>query len=102
MWKRGWDEEYGGLRYFTDLRGLPVSEYWAEMKFWWPHNEAIIATLLAWHLSADAKYLRWHSDVHDWAHRVFPDPGHGEWFGYAHRDGRISTKLNPSSAARER
>jgi N-acylglucosamine 2-epimerase len=24
---------------------------------------------------------------------VFPDPAHGEWFGYAHRDGRISTPL---------
>jgi N-acylglucosamine 2-epimerase len=24
---------------------------------------------------------------------VFADPVHGEWFGYAHRDGRISTRL---------
>ncbi len=93
MWHRGWDAEFGGLHYFTDLRGLPVQEYWAEMKFWWPHNEAIIATLLAWWLTGDAKYARWHRMVHDWAHRVFPDPEHGEWFGYAHRDGRIATRL---------
>lgn len=93
MWERGWDPEFGGLFYFTDLRGLPVQEYWAEMKFWWPHNEAIIATLLAWQLTGNAKYARWHRQVHDWAHRVFPDPEYGEWFGYAHRDGRISTRL---------
>ena len=45
MWERGWDEEYGGMFYFRDLRGLPVQEYWHDMKFWWPHNEAIIARL---------------------------------------------------------
>jgi N-acylglucosamine 2-epimerase len=93
MWARGWDREFGGLYYFCDLKGWPVQEYWAEMKFWWPHNEAIIATLLAWQLTGDAKYAAWHRLVHDWAHRVFPDPAHGEWFGYAHRDGRISTQL---------
>lgn len=93
MWERGWDREYGGILYFTDLRGLPVQEYWAEMKFWWPHNEAEIATLLAWQLTGDRKYIAWHAQVHDWSHRVYPDSVYGEWFGYAHRDGRISTRL---------
>ena len=93
MWDRGWDREFGGLLYFTDLRGLPVQEYWAEMKFWWPHNEAEIATLLACQLTGDAKYATRHTLVHNWSHRVFADPVHGEWFGYAHRDGRISTRL---------
>ncbi len=93
MWKRGWDSEHGGLLYFTDLRGLPVQEYWSEMKFWWPHNEAEIATLLAWQLTKDPKYAVWHAMVHEWSHRVFSDSVHGEWFGYAHRDGRISTRL---------
>lgn len=93
MWGRGWDPEFGGLLYFTDLAGRPVQEYWAEMKFWWPHNEAIIATLLAYGLTGEARYARMHTQVHDWAHRVFADPEQGEWFGYAHRDGRISTQL---------
>ena len=93
MWARGWDKEHGGLLYFTDLHGKPVQEYWAEMKFWWPHNEAEIATLLAWQLTKNAKYLEWHKLVHEWSHRVFADPAHGEWFGYAHRDGKISTRL---------
>lgn len=93
MWKRGWDEEHGGLFYFRDLRGLPVQEYWHDMKFWWPHNEAIIATLLAWRLTGDDKYERWHQQVHDWSFKYFADPEFGEWYGYLHRDGRISVRL---------
>lgn len=88
MWARGWDAEHGGLLYNTDVRGLPVQEYWHHMKFWWPHNEAVIATLLAWQLSGDAKYLEWHRLVHEWAYTHFADPEHGEWFGYLDRGGR--------------
>ena len=93
MWERGWDCEYGGILYFTDVRGLPVQEYWHDMKFWWPHNEAIIATLLAHHLTGDPRYEEMHRQVHDWAYRHFPDELHGEWYGYLHRDGRVSVPL---------
>lgn len=91
MWDRGWDQEYGGLLYFRDLRNLPVQEYWHDMKFWWPHNEAIIATLLAYELTGNAKYANWHQQVHDWSFQHFADPEFGEWYGYLHRDGRISS-----------
>lgn len=93
MWKRGWDDEFGGLFYFRDLRGLPVQDYWHDMKFWWPHCEAIIATLLAWTLTGDAKYARWHQQVHTWSFAHFPDQEFGEWYGYLHRDGRVSVQL---------
>jgi N-acylglucosamine 2-epimerase len=90
MWTRGWDREHGGLLYFTDLHGKPVQEYWHDMKFWWPHCEAIIATLLAWKLTGEPKYAEWHRMVHDWSFSHFPDKTHGEWFGYLHRDGSVS------------
>lgn len=90
MWDRGWDRECGGLFYFTDLRGLPVQEYWHHMKFWWPHNEAIIATLLAWKLTGEPRYAAMHQQVHEWSFARFPDKEHGEWFGYLHRDGSLS------------
>ena len=92
MWSRGWDQEFGGLLYFVDVDGRPVQEYWHDMKFWWPHNEACIATLLAWSLTGKAKYLEWHRQVHDWAHSHFSDTEHGEWYGYLHRDGSVSSK----------
>ncbi len=93
MWSRGWDAEYGGILYFRDLHDKPVQEYWHDMKVWWPQNEAIIATLLAYRLTGDEKYARWHAMIHDWAHKHFADPEHGEWFGYLHRDGRVSVPL---------
>lgn len=93
MWEYGWDKEYGGILYFRDVKGLPVQEYWHDMKFWWQHNEAIIATLLAYYLTGDEKYAKWHNLVHQWSYSHFPDPEYGEWFGYLHRDGRISVHL---------
>lgn len=93
MWERGWDKEYGGLLYFVDVKGLPVQEYWHDMKFWWPHNEVIIATLLAHFMSGQHKYAAWHRQAHDWAYAHFPDPQYGDWYGYLHRDGRVSVSL---------
>lgn len=92
MWRRGWDEEHGGLLYFTDLRGLPVQEYWHDMKFWWPHCEAIIATLLAHTLTGETRFAVMHQRVHDWSFAHFPDREHGEWYGYLHRDGTVSQR----------
>ena len=91
MWARGWDQEHGGLYYFRDVFNRPVQEYWHDMKFWWPHNETIIATLMAWELSNEQKYADWHQLVHDWAYEFFPDRTHGEWYGYLQRDGSISS-----------
>ena len=90
MWKWGWDESHGGILYFRDALNKPVQEYWHDMKFWWPHNEAIIATLLAFNLTGEPKYAEWHRAVHDWSFRHFSDPEHGEWYGYLHRDGFVS------------
>jgi N-acylglucosamine 2-epimerase len=96
MWEWGWDKEHGGITYFRDVRNLPVQEYWHDMKFWWPQNETIIATLMAHLLTGDEKYERWHKMAHDWAYAKFHDSkargGHGEWFGYLHRDGSVSSQ----------
>ncbi|MCT4646281.1 MAG: AGE family epimerase/isomerase [Carboxylicivirga sp.] len=93
MWEIGWDKEYGGILYFRDVKGLPVQEYWQDMKFWWPHNETIIATLVAYELTGDERYKTMHDQVHEWTFKHFPDEEYGEWFGYLHRDGRISVPL---------
>jgi len=90
MWERGWDKEHGGILYYRDVYDKPVQEYWQDMKFWWPHNEVIIATLLAYTLTGNEKYARWHKMVHDYAYDRFHDPVNGEWFGYLHRDGSLA------------
>ncbi len=90
MWERGWDKEYGGILYFRDVYNKPVQEYWQDMKMWWPHNEVIIATLLAYLMTGNEKYAQWHKMVHDYAYSHFHDKENGEWFGYLHRDGTVA------------
>lgn len=90
MWDRGWDKEFGGILYFRDVYNKPVQEYWQDMKFWWPQNEAIIATLLAYTITGDDKYKQMHQQIHEYAYKHFHDKEHGEWFGYLHRDGSIA------------
>ncbi|NMA23832.1 MAG: N-acylglucosamine 2-epimerase [Spirochaetales bacterium] len=93
MWEWGWDNEYGGIIYFRDVLGKPSYEYWHDMKFWWPQTEAVLATLYAWQLSADQKYRQMFEEVYTYTMNHFPDRKGGEWYGYLHRDGRISTPL---------
>jgi N-acylglucosamine 2-epimerase len=90
MWDRGWDQEFGGMLYFRDVYRKPVQEYWQDMKFWWPQNETIIATLLAYLMTGNEKYAVMHKHAHDWAYNHFHDPEYGEWYGYLHRDGSIA------------
>jgi len=90
MWERGWDKEHGGILYFRDVYDKPVQEYWQDMKFWWPQNETIIATLLAYLVTGNEKYAKMHEQIHKYAYAHFHDKEHGEWFGYLHRDGTIA------------
>ena len=96
MWTRGWDSQYGGLFYFRDVYDKPVQEYWHDMKFWWPHCEAIIATDIARRVSCEPRYQTWFDQVCRWSFDHFADPEHGEWFGYLRRDGEPSNTLKGS------
>lgn len=93
MWERGWDKEYGGIIYFRDVLGGPGVEYWHDMKFWWPQNEAVIATLMAYAETGEPRWAERFGLVWDWAQERFPDREFGEWYGYLHRDGTVSTEL---------
>lgn len=90
MWERGWDKEHGGILYFRDVYDKPVQEYWQDMKFWWPQNETIIATILAYETTKDEKYALMHEQIHQYAYTHFHDKENGEWYGYLHRDGTVA------------
>ena len=92
----GWDTESGGLLSFIDLEGRPPEPLEWDMKMWWPHTEAMYATLLAYLLTGDAKYEAWFDKVHDYFFTHFPDEKCGGYFGYLHRDGSVSTTLKGS------
>ena len=89
-WAWGWDEEYGGIINFRDCKGFPCQDYAQDMKFWWPQTEAIIATLYAYQMTRDERYLKLHRQISDWTYAHFPDPVHGEWYGCLHRDGSVA------------
>ncbi len=89
-WEWGWDKEFGGIINFRDCKGFPQQDYSQDMKFWWPQTEAIIATLYAYELTNDEKYLTWHKQISDWTYAHFPDTEYGEWYGYLHRDGSVA------------
>jgi N-acylglucosamine 2-epimerase len=86
----GWDKEYGGLYYFMDVEGLPPLPLESNMKLWWPHTEAIYATILAHSLTSDPKWLTWLERLDGYAFAHFSDPEHGEWFGYCDWRGELT------------
>ena len=86
--KKGWDDEYQGLLYFTDCLGLPPEAYEHDMKLWWPHNELLIASLMFYKNTKDEKYLDWFKKGVNYCQKYFSDPEYGEWYGYLRRDGK--------------
>ncbi|NLE69350.1 MAG: N-acylglucosamine 2-epimerase [Clostridiales bacterium] len=84
----GWDQEYGGLLYFIDCLGKPPEAYEHDMKLWWPHNETVIASLMAYRDTGKQEYLNWFTKTIDYCQTYFSDPAYGEWYGYLRRDGK--------------
>jgi len=84
----GWDKEFGGLLYFIDCKGLPPEAYEHDMKLWWPHNEILIASMMAYRDTGDEVYYDWFCKTLDYCKEVFADPENGEWYGYLRRDGK--------------
>ncbi len=84
----GWDQEYNGLLYFIDAKGLPPEAYEHDMKLWWPHNEILIASLMAYRDTKNEQYYDWFCKTLDYCREVFSDPQYGEWYGYLRRDGK--------------
>jgi N-acylglucosamine 2-epimerase len=102
--RTGWDAEYGGLFRYTDREGgrprgiTGDSQYEALMldtwdtKIWWPHSEALFSTLLASKFSA---LEPWHTRIHEYVFRTFPnpDPRIGEWIQIRDRRGAPLDKV---------
>ncbi len=84
----GWDKEYGGILYFIDCLGKPPEAYEHDMKLWWPHNETLIASLMAYRDTGKEVYLNWFKKTLEYCKQFFSDPAYGEWYGYLRRDGK--------------
>lgn len=91
--ERGWDTDFGGLYSFLDVEGRQPAQIEWDMKYWWPHCEALIATLMAYSATGDRRWERWFETIHDYTFARFPDRVYGEWFGYLRRDGSIANTV---------
>ena len=82
-----WDEKYGGIFYFMDIKNKPLQQLEWDQKLWWVHIETIIALLKGYLHTGDERCWEWFEKVHDWTWKHFPDPEFGEWYGYLGRNG---------------
>lgn len=89
----GWDREYGGLFYFMDVLGKPQLQLAWDMKLWWVHLEALIATMMGFRLTGDESLRDWFVRLDEYTWSRFPDrdPRYGgEWFAYLNRRGEVN------------
>ncbi len=89
----GWDEKYGGIYYFMDARGYPPQQLEWDQKLWWVHLEALVALLKGYAFTGEPECAIWFEKLHDYTWQHFPDPNHGEWFGYLNRQGEVLLHL---------
>lgn len=103
----GWDFEYGGLFRFVDYeggqpRGRRIGDRYEQLildtwdtKLWWPHAEALYATLLGYFLTKDEDLLRLYKMVERYTFKTFPnpDPKVGEWIQIRNRKGEPIDKV---------
>ena len=88
----GWDRDFGGIYYFMDVDGRPHIELSWDMKLWWVHLETLIALLLGYRYTGEHALWTAFEGVHEYAWARFPDPAHGEWFGYLNRRGEVNNR----------
>jgi N-acylglucosamine 2-epimerase len=90
----GWDKEQGGLYYFLDSEGRSPPYLEWNMKLWWPHCEALVAYAVLYRHTKQTKFWDRFQLVLDYTLSHFSDSaGHGEWFGYLDREGRVTHKF---------
>jgi N-acylglucosamine 2-epimerase len=93
MLEFGWDDEHDGIFYFLDRFGHPPQQLEWDQKLWWVHMETLVALALGYSLTQRADCWKWYQRVHAYTWEHFPDPEHGEWFGYLNRRGEVLLPL---------
>ena len=91
--KYGWDEQFGGIFYFLDIKGYPPQQLEWDQKLWWVHVETLISLIKGYSLTGNPECLEWFEKVHDYTWSHFADPEYDEWFGYLNRRGEVLLPL---------
>jgi N-acylglucosamine 2-epimerase len=91
--EHGWDQQYGGIFYFLDVKGNPPQQLEWDQKLWWVHVEALVGLAKAWKLTGDERCLTWFEKLHAYTWHHFKDEQYKEWFGYLNRQGDVLLDL---------
>jgi N-acylglucosamine 2-epimerase len=91
--KYGWDEKFGGIFYFLDIKGNPPQQLEWDQKLWWVHIETLITLIKGYTLTGNEECLAWFEKVHDYSWAHFADAEYGEWYGYLNRQGEVLLPL---------
>ena len=84
-----WDNKFGGIFYFMDVKGHAPQQLEWDQKLWWVHVESIISLLKGYNLTGDKRCWEWFEKVHTYTWDHFVDHKNGEWFGYLNRQGEV-------------
>ena len=92
--ENGWDDKYGGIFYFMDIKGHPPQQLEHDQKLWWVHLETLVALAKTYAYNQNPKAESWFKKVHDytWSHFRDKERG-GEWYGYLNRQGEVHLTL---------
>ena len=88
-----WDEDFGGLFYFMDVKGHPPQQLEWDQKLWWVHLETLVALAMAYRLTGRSECWDWYQRLHEYTWSRFADKKGGEWFGYLNRQGEVLLPL---------
>ncbi|MCX6215764.1 AGE family epimerase/isomerase [Spirosoma sp.] len=88
-----WDTQYGGLFYFMDSQGHPTQQLEWDQKLWWVHVETLVTVLKGYQKTGNQTCWDWFERLHAYTWQHFPDPAHGEWYGYLNRRGEVLLPL---------
>ena len=83
----GWDNKYGGICYFKDIKGYPPQQLEWDQKLWWVHLETLIALVKGYKLTGNSYCKEWFLKIHDYTWTHFRDNEFPEWYGYLTRQG---------------
>ncbi|SFF34981.1 AGE family epimerase/isomerase [Sunxiuqinia elliptica] len=89
----GWDQKFGGIFYFLDVKGHPTQQLEWDQKLWWVHIETLISLIKGYQHTGSKECLQWFEKVHDYTWSHFADPENDEWFGYLNRRGEVLLPL---------
>jgi len=88
-----WDQKYGGIFYFMDIKNKPLQQLEWDQKLWWVHLETLVALSKAYLHTNNKEVYQWFEKVHEYSWNHFNDPINGEWYGYLNRQGEVLLNL---------